>query len=90
MAGSSRDECWVGQGRLPSTRWKRSLKNQTRALFAKRGPPAACGIQWSCAAKGKELWSLGRKCFPEMMSLFERLKKVIDTAEELTGPRRDL
>ena len=35
------------------------------------------------AAKGKELWSLGWKCFPEMMSLFERLKKAIDTAEEL-------
>ena len=35
-----------------------------------------------CAAKGKELWDLGWKCVPEIMSLFERLKKVIDTAEE--------
>ena len=35
------------------------------------------------AVKGKELWSLGRRCFPEMMSLFERLKAAIDTAEEL-------
>lgn len=35
------------------------------------------------AAKGRELWSLGWKCFPEMMPLFERLKKAIDTAEEL-------
>lgn len=32
--------------------------------------------------KGKKLWDLGRQCVPEMMSL-ERLKKVIDTGEEL-------
>ncbi len=49
------------------------------------------------AVKGKELWSLGWKCFPEMMSPFERLKAAIDTAEELrvldviyeTMPRRN-
>jgi len=34
------------------------------------------------AAPGEELWGLGWKCFPEMMSHFERLKEVIDTAEE--------
>lgn len=46
----------------------------------------ATGSLWNTlvfAAKGKELWRLGWQCFPEMMSLFERLKKVIDTAEEL-------
>jgi mannose-1-phosphate guanylyltransferase len=35
-------------------------------------------------AKGKELWNLGRKCVPDIMPLFERLKTRIDTAEELT------
>jgi mannose-1-phosphate guanylyltransferase len=35
------------------------------------------------AAKGKELWNLGRKCVPEMMPLFERLKQTIDSTEEL-------
>lgn len=35
------------------------------------------------AAKGKQLWSLGWKCFPDMMSRFERLKGAIDTAEQL-------
>lgn len=46
----------------------------------------AVGSLWNTmvlAAKGKELWSLGWTCFPEMMSLFEQLKAVIDTAEEL-------
>lgn len=46
----------------------------------------ATGSLWNTmvlAAKGKELWSLGWKCFPEMMSLFERLKAAIDTADEL-------
>jgi mannose-1-phosphate guanylyltransferase len=35
------------------------------------------------AAKGKQLWSLGWKCFPDMMSRFERLKGAIDTTEQL-------
>lgn len=35
------------------------------------------------AARGRDIWGLGWKCFPEMMSLFERLKDAIDTAEEL-------
>jgi mannose-1-phosphate guanylyltransferase len=45
----------------------------------------ATGSLWNtlvCAAKGKQLWDLGWKCVPEIMSLFELLKKVIDTAEE--------
>ncbi len=47
----------------------------------------ATGSLWNTmvlAAKGKELWRLGRKCFPEMMSLFEQLKKVIETSEVLS------
>jgi mannose-1-phosphate guanylyltransferase len=46
----------------------------------------ATGSLWNTmvlVAKGKELWRLGRKCFPEMISLIERLKKAIATAEEL-------
>lgn len=34
-------------------------------------------------AKGKHLWNLGLKCFPDMMSRFERLKGAIDTDEQL-------
>ena len=46
----------------------------------------ADGSLWNTmivAAKAKALWSLGWKCFPDMMRLFERLKEAIDTAEEL-------
>jgi len=35
------------------------------------------------AARGKALWAMGRKCFPELMDLFERLRKSIDTVDEL-------
>jgi mannose-1-phosphate guanylyltransferase len=35
------------------------------------------------AAKGRNLWSLGQKCFPELMARFERLKEAIDTTGEL-------
>jgi len=47
----------------------------------------ATGSLWNTmvlAAKGKELWRLGWKCFPEMMSRFERLKGTIDTVEQLS------
>lgn len=46
----------------------------------------AAGSLWNTmilAAKGKQLWNLGWKCFPEMMSRFERLKGTIDTTEQL-------
>jgi len=47
--------------------------------------------------KALELWTLGKRCFPEIMSRFERLKTAIDTAEEMmalnaiyeTMPRRN-
>jgi len=35
-------------------------------------------------AKGKDLWSLGWMCVPEIMSRFERLNEAIDTEQELT------
>ena len=46
----------------------------------------AGGSLWNTmivAAKAREIWSLGWKCFPEIMEPFERLKDAIDTAEEL-------
>ena len=46
----------------------------------------ATGGLWNTmvlVAKGKELWSLGWKCFPEMMALFKRLKRAVATVEEL-------
>lgn len=46
----------------------------------------ATGSLWNTmvlAAQGRNLWSLGWECFPEMMTRFERLKEAIDTVEEL-------
>jgi mannose-1-phosphate guanylyltransferase len=46
----------------------------------------AGGSLWNTmilAAEARGLWSLGWKCFPEVMGPFERLKDAIDTAEEL-------
>ena len=45
----------------------------------------ATGSLWNTmvlAAVGKELWSLGWKCVPEIMVRFERLREAIGTAEE--------
>jgi hypothetical protein len=36
------------------------------------------------AARVETLWEMGWKCFPEMMSRFERLKGTIDTVEQLS------
>jgi mannose-1-phosphate guanylyltransferase len=33
-------------------------------------------------AGGRQLWDLGRDCLPEVMGLFDRLKRAIDTPEE--------
>lgn len=34
------------------------------------------------AAGGRPLWDLGRECFPDMMDLFDRLRRAIDTTDE--------
>jgi mannose-1-phosphate guanylyltransferase len=34
------------------------------------------------AAGGKQLWDLGRDCLPDVMGLFDRLRRAIDTTDE--------
>ena len=44
------------------------------------------GAVWNTmvlVTKGKRLWDLGRKCMPEIMTLFDRLKRAIETEDEL-------
>ena len=81
---------WIKPGRFLGWTGKAAVK-AVEAFFEKPDEAIArqaraTGGLWNTmvlAAKGKELWTLGWKCFPEMMSLFERLKEAIDTAEEL-------
>ena len=95
---------WIKPGRLLSWTGKASVQ-AVEAFFEKPDETTArevrsAGGLWNtmvAAAKGKELWSLGWKCVPEMMPLFERLKTTIDSVEELsvldeiyeTMPRRN-
>jgi mannose-1-phosphate guanylyltransferase len=81
---------WIKPGRFLDRTGKAAI--QTVETFFEKPDEAtarearATGSLWNTmvlAAKGKELLSLGWKCFPEMMPLFERLKAAIDTAEEL-------
>ena len=81
---------WIKPGRSLERTGKASV--QAVETFLEKPDEAtareawATGSLWNTmvlAAKGKELWSLGWKCFPEMMSHFERLKEAIDTTEEL-------
>ena len=72
---------WTGRAPLQAVETFFEKPDEATAREAR-----ATGSLWNTmvlAAKGKELWSLGWTCFPEMMSLFERLKEAIDTAEEL-------
>jgi mannose-1-phosphate guanylyltransferase len=95
---------WVQPGRFLGWSGKAPIRSVERFFEkpdeATAREASATGSLWNTmvlAAKGKELWSLGWKCFPEMMPLFERLKGAIDTAEELrvldaiyeTMPRRN-
>jgi mannose-1-phosphate guanylyltransferase len=73
---------WTGKApvRAVETFWEKPDEATAREAMSS-------GSLWNTmvvAAKGKELWSLGWKCVPEMMPFFERLKTTIDTAHELT------
>jgi len=82
---------WIKPGRFLG--WTGKAAVRAVETFAEKPDEATAieamsiGSLWNTmviAAKGKELWSLGWKCVPAMMPLFERLKTAIDTAEELT------
>jgi len=81
---------WIKPGRFLGRTGKAAIQAVER--FVEKPDEAtahearATGSLWNMmvlAAKGKELWSLGWKCFPEMMFLFDQMKKAVDTAEEL-------
>jgi mannose-1-phosphate guanylyltransferase len=81
---------WIKPGRLLDQTGKAAI--QAVETFIEKPDEATAreardtGSLWNTmilAAKGKQLWSLGWKCLPDMMSRFERLKDTIDTAEQL-------
>ena len=88
---------WIKPGRFLGRTGKAAI-HAVETFFEKPDEATArearaTGSLWNTlvlAAKGRELWNLGWKCFPEMMSLFERLKKAIDTAEELGSSTRSM
>lgn len=72
---------WTGKAPVHAVETFLEKPDEVAAIEAE-----TAGSLWNTmvlAAKGRVLWSLGWKCFPEMMALFERLKAAIDTAEEL-------
>lgn len=81
---------WIKPGRFLSWAGKTPVE-AVETFFEKPDEATArearsTGGLWNTmvlAAKGRDLWSLGWKYFPGMMSLFERLKEASDTAEEL-------
>ena len=81
---------WIKPGRLLSRIGKAAIQ-AVETFFEKPDEATArearaTGSLWNTmvlAGKGSELWNLGWKCFPEIMTRFERLKAAIDTAEEL-------
>jgi mannose-1-phosphate guanylyltransferase len=81
---------WIKPGRVLAWAGKASVQ-VVEAFFEKPDEATARnaradGSLWNTmvlTAKGRELWSLGWMCFPEMLSLFQQLKAAIDTAEEL-------
>lgn len=81
---------WIKPGRFLG--WTGKAPIQAVEKFFEKPDVATAREHWAngslwntmiLAAKARELWRLGWKCFPEMMKLFERLKDAIDTAEEL-------
>jgi mannose-1-phosphate guanylyltransferase len=84
------DYGWIEPGR--SLYWTGKTPIQTVDNFVEKPSESVArdcerrGSLWNTmilAAEGRELWSLGKTCFPEIIELFERLKRAIDTAEEM-------
>lgn len=72
---------WIGEGATHAVETFFEKPDEATAHEAR-----ATGSLWNTmvlAAKGRNLWSLGRKCFPELMARFEWLSKAIGTVEEL-------
>ena len=72
---------WIGEATIQAVETFFEKPDEATAHEAR-----ATGSLWNTmvlAAKGRNLWSLGRKCFPDLMARFEHLKEAIDTAEEL-------
>lgn len=89
--GLELDYGWIKPGRFVGWTGKAAVRAVETCIEkpdeATAREAMSTGSLWNTmvgAAKAKELWSLGRKCVPEMISLFERLKATIDTPEELT------
>jgi mannose-1-phosphate guanylyltransferase len=81
---------WIKPGRCLG--WSGGMRAHTVEMFFEKPDQATAhelittGGLWNTmlfAAKGRNLWSLGQKCLPEIMTCFERLKVAIDTAKEL-------
>ena len=81
---------WIQPGHFLDSTGKAPIRSVER--FVEKPPEAIAreanrmGSLWNTmilAVKGRELWSLGKRCFPEIMSLFEQLKTAIDTTEEM-------
>jgi mannose-1-phosphate guanylyltransferase len=81
---------WIQPGRF--LHWTGKTPINTVERFVEKPSAAVArdcermGSLWNTmvlAAAGRELWNLGKTCCPEIISLFERLKKAIDTSEEM-------
>lgn len=88
-AGLELDYGWIQPGEALSS--PAGLRAQAvRAFLEKPGAAEAdaalaAGALWNTlvlAANVETLWKLGHQCFPEIMTLFERLGAVIGTSEE--------
>ena len=72
---------WTGKAPIRSV--DRFVEKPTEAVARRASGDGSLWNTMILAVKGRELWSLGKKCFPEMVTLFERYTEAIDTAEEM-------
>lgn len=81
---------WIQPGRFLDWTGKTPIRSVER--FVEKPTEAGArrasrdGSLWNTmilAVKGRELWRMGKKCFPQIVTLFERYKAAIDTADEM-------
>ena len=72
---------WTGEAPIRTV--ERFVEKPSEAIAREAHHMGSLWNTMILVVKGRELWTLGKRCLPEIMLFFEQLKTAIDTAEEM-------
>jgi mannose-1-phosphate guanylyltransferase len=72
---------WTGNAPIRSV--NRFIEKPSEAMAREAHRLGSLWNTMIMVVNGRELWTLGKRCFPEIVSRFEQLKQAIGTADEM-------